>query len=391
MVGALFDSLHAVAQVLSEHIHEETGILDVQPGPPRSADATTEPAVRITLLYTSPQPGHRNDPAEQGPGGLHPPPLSLSCFYLVTTSGSDGDDPAGAHDALGQVMRLYHDTPVLRLPLSDDPGSPPGVFTELGEGELTVTQVPTTLEQIDHIWTPLAEGLQPWVLLEVAPVQLVSRRPQVPAPGVVRPGGVRLEQPVGLRPRLLRSAPQPVRVGGRVRLDAAASSAVDTVWIGGLRLAAADPALSAAPAGAGVFSVVADLGAGDLAQLGPGEHRVTLSVAGLASRADSIRIVDGVPGLDAPAAAAPHDPATDLVVGGAGLGAVQEVLAWPDDGIRAPSDVHSLPFSVAGPGSLTVRSTGGLADLPAAVSTWRLAARLAGQRYTPFIVVELLR
>jgi hypothetical protein len=391
VVGALFDSLHDVAQVLTEHIHEETGIQDAQPGPPRPADATTEPAARITLLYTTPQPGHRSDPAEQGPGGLRPPPLSLSCFYLVTTSGADSDDPVGAHHALGQIMRLYHDSPVLRLPLSDDPGSPPGVFTELGEGELTVTQVPITLEQIDHIWTPLTEALQPWVLFEVAPVQLVSRRPDVEAPGVVRPGGVRLDQPIGQRPRLLRSAPQPVRVGGRVRLDAVAASAVDTVWVGGLRLAAGTPALSTAPAREGVFSVVVDLSAGDLAMLGPGEHRVTLSVAGLASRTDTIRLVDGVPGLDAPAAAVPHDSATDLVVRGAGLGAVQEVLAWPDDGIRAPTDVHSLPFSIGGPGSLTVRSAAGLADLPGAVSTWRLAARLAGQRYTPFVVVELAR
>jgi len=164
-VGALFENLHDVAQVLTEHIREETGILDVQAGTPRDVTATTEPAVRLTLLYSTTQPGHRNDPHEPAPGGgERPPPLSLSCYYLVTTSGADSDDPIGAHSALGQVMRLYHDVPVLALPLSANPGSPPGVFTDLGEGQVMVTQVPMTIEQIDHIWTPVSEQLQPWAL-----------------------------------------------------------------------------------------------------------------------------------------------------------------------------------------------------------------------------------
>jgi hypothetical protein len=391
VVGALFDDLHDVAQVLTEHIHEETGIEDVQPGPPRSADATTVPAVRLTLLYTTPQPGHRNDPAEPGPGGLRPPPLSLSCFYLVTTSGADGDDPTGAHHALGQVMRLYHDSPVLRLPLSDDPGSPPGVFTDLGEGELAVTQVPITLEQIDHIWTPMTEQLQPWVLLEVAPVQLTSRLPDRALPGVVRPGGLRLEEPIGLRPALLHLTPQPARPGGRIRLDVAATSAPDTVWVGGVRLQAGDPGLTLGTGGAATVPVVVDLSVGDLALLGTGQHRLTLSAGGLSSRTETLRLVGDAPAVDTPDSVTPHDAATDLLLSGVGLAGVQEVVVWPDGGIRAPDDVRSIPFAVAADGSLTVRATAGLADLPEAIAVWRLAARLAGQRYTPYVVVELAR
>jgi hypothetical protein len=175
--GALFEDLHDVAQVIVEHIRQATGIADVQVGAPREATATTEPAVRITLLYTNPQTAHRNEPSEPLPGrSRRPAPLTLSCLYLVTTSGTDGDDPVGAHRALGQVMRLYHDVPVLRLPLATHAASASGASTGLGEGEVTVTQVPVTLDQVHHIWTPLRQSSQPWVLYEVGPVHLVAPR-----------------------------------------------------------------------------------------------------------------------------------------------------------------------------------------------------------------------
>ena len=131
----MFDDFHDVAQVLTEHLREETGILDIQPGQPRDVGGTTAPAVRLTLLYSTPQPGHRNDPLEQTAGGLGPPPLSLSCFYLVTTSGTDADDPVGAHHALGQVMGLFHDVPTLQLPLSANPGSPAPRLVKTPGGE----------------------------------------------------------------------------------------------------------------------------------------------------------------------------------------------------------------------------------------------------------------
>jgi hypothetical protein len=176
-LGAVFEDLHDVAQVIVEHIRQATGIADVQVGAPREATATTEPAVRITLLYTNPQTAHRNEPSEPLPGrSRRPAPLTLSCYYLVTTSGTDGDDPVGAHRALGQVMQLYHDVPVLRLPLATHAASASGASTDLGEGEVAVTQVPVTLDQVHHIWTPLRQSPQPWVLYEVAPVQLVAPR-----------------------------------------------------------------------------------------------------------------------------------------------------------------------------------------------------------------------
>ncbi|GAA1552886.1 hypothetical protein GCM10009789_03060 [Kribbella sancticallisti] len=391
-MGALFSGLHDVAQVMTEHIREETGIQDVQAGAPREVSATTEPGARITLLYTTPQPGHRNDPAEAGAGGdRRPPPLSLSCFYLVTTSGADADDPVAAHHALGQIMTLYHDVQSLQLPLSTNPGSPPGVFTDLGLGELTVTQVPVTLDQIDKVWTPITQQLQPWALFEVAPVQLVSRRPDAPAAPQVRPGGLTIDEPVGQRPMLVRITPQPARPSGRIRLDVITDAALDAVWAAGLHIPAGDPALTLGPAGdRGTTAAVLDLSRGGLSVLQVGMQPFTVAASGLTSRTATAQLIADTPTLDAPPDPV-HDPATDLVLTGAELGAVQEIVAWPDRGVATPTEVHSLPFTPGGAGAVTVRSDAGLALLPVPIRTWRLAARLTGQSYTPYVVLELSR
>ena len=388
---ALFNDLHDVAQMLSEHIREETGIQDVQAGQPRDVGATTEPAARITLLYSTPQPGHRNDPPEPASGGgMGPPPLSLSCFYLVTASGTDHDDPVGAYHALGRVMGLYHDVPALHLPLSANPGSPPGVFTDLGSGQLSVTQVPMMLDQIDHIWTPLTEQLQPWVLFEVAPVQLVSHLPDTAAAPVVRPGGIVLEEPIGLRPAVLGTSPQPARPGGRLRLEVAAAQQVDGVWVDNLHIAPGEAALTVAASASGTTTVLLDLSMSGLSVLTAGTHSLTVSAGGLASRTTTVQLLEGLAVLDAPAEAT-HDPSTDLVLTGSGLGAVQELVAWPARGIGAPTDVRSLPFASGGAGQITVSSAGGLAALPAAISSWRLAAQLPGPAYTPYVALEVAR
>ncbi|MFN2345969.1 MAG: Pvc16 family protein, partial [Dermatophilaceae bacterium] len=150
-MSAGFTDLHDVAQVLVEHIRYETGIVDVQVGAPLETGATTEPGVRITLLAANLQPAPRNEPPSpiRGPQS---PPLRLSCLYLVSTSGAEGDDPIAAHIALGKVIRLYHEVPVLQLPLSVRASAPAGVFTDLGQGQLKVTQVALTLDQVAHIW-----------------------------------------------------------------------------------------------------------------------------------------------------------------------------------------------------------------------------------------------
>lgn len=386
-MAALFNDLHDVAQVLTEHIREEVGIADVQPGVPRDVGSTTEAAARITLLYMTPQQVHRNDPPERQPDGSRRfPPLALSCFYLVTTSGSDADDPIAAHHALGRIVTLYNDQPSLQLPLSDNPGVNPGAFTELGEGVMAVVQVPMMLDQIDKIWTSLDVQLQPWALLEVSPVQLVSQLEDTgPAP-VVRPGGIELDVRAGLRPLIARITPEAVRQGGRVRIDAIQPAPPESVAVDGIEVPVGDPSLVVAPSGSPLLLTLDD---GGLEALAPGSHPLTVRASGLISRRDVLRVApDAAPTVDAPPVLA-HDPADDLVLTGANLADAQRAVLWPDVGVTAPTDVHDLPLSAAAAGSVTVPAAGGLATVPSARGPWRLTIRVGDQVYTPYVLVEL--
>jgi hypothetical protein len=384
---ATFTDLHDVGQVLTEHIREEVGIVDVQPGAPRDVAATTEAAARITLLYTTPQPSHRNDPFERRPDGTHrSPPLALSCFYLVTTSGVDADDPIAAHSALGRIMTLYHDAPALQLPLSDNPNVNPGAFTELGEGQIAVSQVPMVLDQIDKIWTSLDVQLQPWALFEVSPVELVSQiADTAPAP-VVRPGGIGLDVRAGTRPLVVRVTPEAVRQGGRVRIDVLGLATLEAVNVGGVEVAPGDASLTVAPAGTPLLLTLDD---GGLQSLGPGVEPLTVRASGLVSRRGVLRIAAaGAPAVDAPGTVA-HNPAADLVLSGANLAQAEDAVLWPDVGLAAPTDVHTVALTAVAAGSVTVPTANGLANLPAGRGPWRLTVRIGTQVYTPYVLVEL--
>ena len=383
---AVFTDLHDVAQVLTEHIREEIGIVDVQAGDPRDVSATTEAAARITLLYTTPQQAHRNDPAETQPDGTSRfAPLALSCFYLFTTSGADADDPIAAHHALGRIMTLYHDNPSLRLPLSDNPGVDPGAFTELGEGVVAVVQVPMMLDQIDKIWTSLDVQLQPWALFEVSPVQLVSQRDDTgPAP-VVRPGGVGLDVRAASRPVILRVTPDAVRQGGRARVDTIPGT-IESLAVGGVEVPAADGSLVIGPGGTPLLLTLDD---GGLEALAPGAQPLAVRASGLVSRRSVLRIAPAAtPVIDAPAALT-HDPGDDLVLTGANLADAQEAVLWPDVGVVAPTDVHSLPVTAVAGGTVTVPTAGGLATVPETRGPWRLTIRVGDHVYTPYVLLEL--
>lgn len=383
---AVFNDLHDVAQVLTEQIREEIGIVDVQAGDPRDVAATTEAAARITLLYATPQPPHRNDPPETRPDGtLRFAPLALSCFYLVTTSGADADDPIAAHHALGRIMTLYHDNPALHLPLSDNPGVDPGAFTELGEGDMAVVQVPMMLDQIDKIWTSLDAQLQPWALFEVSPVQLVSLRDDAEPAPVVRPGGIGLDVRAAARPAILRVTPEPVRQGGRIRVDTI-PTAIESVAVAGVDVPPGDASLVVGAGGAPLLLTLDD---GGLEAIAPGTHPLTIRASGLVSRRTVLRVAPAAaPAVDAPSQLQ-HDPADDLVLTGANLADAQEAVLWPDVGLAAPTDVHALPVTAVGAGSVTVPSAGGLATVPAGRGAWRLTIRAGTHVYTPYVVLEL--
>lgn len=384
---AEFVNLHNVAQALAEHIRAQVGIVDVQAGTPSDVSSTTEAAARITLLYTTPQPAHRNDLPEPQPDGTRRfPPLSLSCFYLITTMGADGDDPIAAHHALGQIMTLYHDHPTLQLPLSDNPDVEPGAFTELGEGVLTVVQVPMVLDQVDKIWTSLDVKLQPWALFEVSPVRLVSQLEDAGPVPVVRPGGVALDVRVGTRPLIVGVTPEAVRQGGRVRIDAVLPGAPEGVWVDGIDVPLGDASLAPAPGGSPLLLTLDD---GGLEALGPGPHPLTVRASGLLSRRGVLSIAaPAAPVLDTPATLR-HDPATDLVLTGANLAGAQEAVIWPHGDVAAPTDVHTVALRAVAADSVTVVSAGGLATLPPGRGTWRLTVRVGPQIFTPYVLVEL--
>lgn len=179
-LNATFTDLHDLAQVLAEHISSETGVADVQVGTPQEVGETTEPGVRITLLNTTALPTPREEPTPPGPDLL--PPLHISCIYLISTSGAERDDPVAAHNTLGEVMRLIHEVPVLQLPLSAQVTSRRGALTKLGEGQLRLTRVAVTIEQVAQIWLALRQRLQPCVLFEAGPIQLTVPQPKPPAP-----------------------------------------------------------------------------------------------------------------------------------------------------------------------------------------------------------------
>jgi hypothetical protein len=382
-MAAYFNGLNDVTQVLVEHIRAETAIDDVQAGAPRDVAATSEAAARITLLYTTPRPGHRNDPPVHRPdGALRPPPLVLSCFYLVTTSGTDVDDPVAAHHALGRIMTLYHDRPALRLPLADGPG--PGAFTELGEGELCVVQVPIALDQVDKIWTALEASLQPWVLFEVAPVALLARLDDREPVPVVRPGGVALDVRAGTRPRVVRVSPAAVRPRGRVRIDAASPGALTALTLGGVAVPAGDDSLVVAPAGTPLLLTLDD---GGLEELAPGAQPLSLRASGPPSRPGTVHIADpDAPAVDAPGPE-PHDPGTDLVLSGANLAAAAEAVLWPDGDVVTPTQVRTLDVTGVAAGSVTVEADQ-LATVPGP-GTWRLTLRVGPATFTPYVVLEL--
>ncbi len=388
---ALFTDLHDVAQVLSEHIREQLGFTDVQPGDPRSVGATTTPGIRITLIYVTPQAAHKNDLWErQADGQRIAPSLSLSCFYLVTASGMDSDDPIAAHNALGQVMRLFHTLPTLALPLSDSfAGSPGTGYTELGEGRLTLVQMPMMLEQLDKIWTSLEAQLQPWVLYEVGPVQLASLEPDLEPAPVVRPGGVEfIDVRAGLRPLILRVTPAQARPGGRLRIDAVIAGTLEAVVVDGIAVPTADPSLTRPVADGPLLLSLDD---GGLETLGEGAHHVSVQAGGIVSRRGTLRIAPSTMAvIDAPAVIR-HSVATDLVLTGANLGGASEAVLWPDQGLASPADAISLPVVAVIDDSVTIPALGspaGLGNADFGSRLWRLVIRVGAHVYTPYVVLE---
>ena len=189
---------------------------------------------------------------------------------------------------------------------------------------MAVVQVPMVLDQIDKIWTSLDVQLQPWALFEVSPVQLVSQLDDTEPAPVVRPGGIGLDVRAGTRPLILRVTPEPVRQGGRVRIDALLPGTLEAVAVGGVDVPVGDASLVVGPDGSPLLLTLDD---GGLEALGPGAQPLTVRASGLVSRRGDAahRRLPAAPVVDAPAELL-HDPATDLVLTGANLADAQEAV-----------------------------------------------------------------
>jgi hypothetical protein len=374
---ALFTNLFHVGDVLAQMIRDRLG-LDagkVIVGAPRSEPASSTLHVRVSLLWINEQITHRNDPAERSLGGEDtPPPITVTATYLITTYGNATDEAAmDAHELLGNVLRVFHDEPMLRLPLVGKPAS--------GEGKLGVSLVPLTPEALEKLWSSLQVKHRPFALYEVGPVQLKSlKAPTGPRP-VVMPGGVRLQGPTPRsRPAVTRVVPSAAAVGGRVRIDGVFDAAPTRVWVGSKRFEGAD--LLVVDPNRSVSVVLPAIG---LDAIPTGVQRVSVVVDDLVSEPIEILVADAVSMLDGPTTLT-HAKSAALTLSGRGLAGATAVIAWPDAGVRDPDDVKTLAVDSAADTAVTV----GAAKLSVlSAISYRFAVQVGPNLYTPHVVLDV--
>lgn len=370
---SLFHVGEALAHFVSARLSLNSGQVIV--GPPREEVLDVSRHLRVSLLWTSPQPDHRNDVPERNPDGTRvPPPLSLTAHYLFTTYGNSvSEESVGAHELLGDVMRVLHDEPRLSLPLADLAGR--------GEGTLDVTLVPLAPELIEKLFGPLQLKHRTFALYEVGSVQLKSLKEMLASRPVVVPGGVRLVGPSVMRSRLVlqRLVPSVQAAGGRVRLEGSFTEQPTRVHVGTVTFEGADiQVLDAERA----VSVVLP------ADLSPGVHAVSLSAGKLSAESVPLQVqAEGEATLDAPASLT-QSRGSDLVLSGRGLSGAVEVIAWPDAVVQSPSEVVTLPL--AAPATATQLTVAAASLVGLTRHAYRLTARVEPHRFTPPIVLEVV-
>lgn len=379
---ALFSSLYEMMDVLRGHVDVafgSNGITEIGFVPTEPQESASR--ILLSLLWTTPQPTHRNDPwARDELGALTPPPLTLSVFVLVTSYGStgQGDEPVMALTNLSRVLELFHSAPSLALPLTVDGA---------GEGPLTVVQVPTAADLMEKIYSPLQARVRPWVLYEVGPVQLANTASALPPQPVVHPGGVRLLGPeVATPPVIERITPTETGPGMRVRIDVSREAPVDQARIGPATLSAAD--LTEPVLDGPIFAVLPDTG---LTPVPPGIHDVTVRTSPVTSERSSLRVREP----DLPALASPdwvtQSITADLELVGQALDGASAVVLWPDAGVLDPNvDVKTL--TLHGPGTdattVTVLSATLAAQNVQPGVLYRATVQIGTHSFVPFVLVE---
>lgn len=385
---ARFVNLHDAGRALAAHLKGRIlpVLSDVLAAPPIENAAVQGEALRVSFLWATPQPTHRNDGWIVGDDGQsRPPPVSLSLYFVVTSYGtSSASEPVQALNRLGQAIQALETDPVIEMPIPAGPGIDPVA----GTGRMNATLVPVAADLMEKIFTPLQMRHRPWALIELGPVQLERLNTPQPAPDIVAPGGVRLVGPAPIvRPGVTAVHPAPLGLGRRLRIETVEAADATELRIGSEVFTFADTPAAvneiARPDASGLVFVTypagGAAGAVDVVLTGPSgssdRHPVTITAAAITA-------------LDAPVQ--PLAVGADLVLTGAGLAAVDRVFLWPARGILSPAEVIDLAPSVVAAGQLTVAraalDAAGLRPIP-----YLAAARTGANRFTPACLVEVAR
>lgn len=379
---AVYSGLHQLAESVVGHLKTLGGafLTNTHYGqPPETPTASTDGA-RVTMLWLTPQPTHRNDAQFRNHAGvLEPAPVTLSVYLMITTYGP-ADDPATAYQMLGQVVRSFHETPVLTLPISG-----------VGQGELTMALVPTAADLMEKVFSPIQIKHRPFVIYEAGPVQLVPLVAPTTGAPPVKPGGIGLDVVVRPSPAIVRITPERQVPGGAVRLDLQlGGSPLGEVTVDGTTVASVP-----VPGTAAVRVLLPGAVAGGVAPLAvridpaPGRWSDPAPIAVLPTSAASV----DAPTVDTTALGSP------LVLAGRGLAGATAVFLWPDEGTPGDTDVREITLGAPNPSATALTLSG--AALSSAINASpgrrslvslpvRVVVRLATGGFTPYVLMRFV-
>ncbi len=155
--------------------------------------------------------------------------------------GADADDPLAAHHALGQIMTLYHDQPELLLPLSEQPGARPARSPNSAKANSASPRCRSRSSR--------STRSGPRSTSSCSRGRCSRSRPCSCAHWLAGPAaGHRWCAPAASRSTcapararaIERVTPEPVRPGGRIRIDAPPLGALDSIGIDHLSVPASD-------------------------------------------------------------------------------------------------------------------------------------------------------
>src|SRR5579883_997742 len=336
---ASFNTLFELSQTLQMVLADKTDVAQnnifIQPPP---ANPPNNEGIYISLLRVNEQATHKNDTYYRNPDGTQtPPPITISAYYLVTTYGLAGTNATRQHQILGEVLRVFHTYPRLQLPLTLTQNLN-GQKTP-GTGPIAVNQVPQSEEMMEKLFSLLQISHRPFVLYEVVQAQLSSYAPVLSPSGTVVPGGTSIIGPSGNPAPVVTSIlPRMQTLGGRIRIDGSWSGAPQAVYIGpgnGFKVQIPTANLTILVPNQTYTAVIPATTVQDVDYL---TMQTGTGSTATPSQPFSVQIVDPtMPMIDAPNTLTVSRSA-NFTITGHNLQNVTKLAAWPDVGLRSPSD-----------------------------------------------------